>query len=314
MNQAINYLYANIDLSQLTYEIIRYNDNLKVLLNKQYYLSYNYSGKNYFLIFFDDKIYFIDRTTLNFNKNNLRDLSKISYKCIQCKTNEIPNNTIIDGIYVIKKNGDNAFIINDIYTYNNINLMKENIKKKIEKYNFIINNTFTIDKNTELNLSINNQYDLIDIDFLILNKTNNTYHIRGLCFNPEFSGKKYIFVDELKMDQKLEPFVKLKVEPKAQPKTESKAESKDELNTKPLVEQMTELKIDVNEEHIFEMEKTNVFDIYKLYNNKLYIGIALIQTLKESKYFNDLYMSNMNNKQIKCKFNTKFKKWQPIIK
>lgn len=307
--QVIDYLYANIDLSQLTYEIIKYNDNLKILLNKQYYLSYNYSGKNYFLIFYDDKIYFIDRTTLNFNKNNLKDLSKISYKCIKTTntTINIPNNTIIDGIYVIKKNGENAFIINDIYTYNDTNLMKENIKKKMEKYNFIINNTYKIDNNTKLNILINNQYDLIDIDFLILNKTNNNYHIRGLCFNPEFTGKKYIFVDELKTE--------LKIEPKTQSKTESKIETKTELK----IESKTELKIeqtdiDINDEHIFEMEKTNVFDIYKLYNNKLYIGIALIQTIKESKYFNELYMVNTNNKQIRCKFNTKFKKWQPIIK
>ena len=57
-------------------------------------------------------------------------------------------------------------------------------------------------------------------------------------------------------------------------------------------------------------------DVYWVYNihNMQKCGIARIKTLDESKYIRNLFENNNDYIKIKCKWNSEFNKWQPIIK
>ena len=58
---------------------------------------------------------------------------------------------------------------------------------------------------------------------------------------------------------------------------------------------------------------SDVYWVYEINNWKKY-GIARIKTLEESKYIRNLFEKNSNDYiKIKCKWNSEFNKWQPII-
>ena len=83
----------------------------------------------------------------------------------------------------------------------------------------------------------------------------------------------------------------------------------------------TTIKFNKNNEKIFIenqikefiIQKTNTVEVYNLLNlNNEFDSITCINSLKISLFIRKL-LKNNNNVKIKCKYNTFFKSWIPII-
>ena len=62
------------------------------------------------------------------------------------------------------------------------------------------------------------------------------------------------------------------------------------------------------------LKLSNYSDVYWVYDtNWKKCGIARIKTLEESEYIRNLFNNNNEHIKIKCKWNSEFNKWQPII-
>jgi len=62
------------------------------------------------------------------------------------------------------------------------------------------------------------------------------------------------------------------------------------------------------------LKSSNYSDVYWVYNKDWKkCGIARIKTLEESEYIRKLF-NNKSHIQIKCKWNSEFNKWQPLIR
>ncbi len=66
-----------------------------------------------------------------------------------------------------------------------------------------------------------------------------------------------------------------------------------------------------NEIILAELHKTDKPDVYQIYYDSEYLGIALIRTLKLSRDLFKLF-KNKEKYNVECKFNEKFEKWEPI--
>ena len=64
------------------------------------------------------------------------------------------------------------------------------------------------------------------------------------------------------------------------------------------------------------IQKTLKRDVYELYlqgpNNIVKQGIACVPNLKCSQMLRDLFNQSNDELIVECKFNPKFKKWEPI--
>jgi hypothetical protein len=63
----------------------------------------------------------------------------------------------------------------------------------------------------------------------------------------------------------------------------------------------------------FEIKKSNLPDIYELYNDETKIGIASIPTISISNMCNKVFSENKNRRIFfNCKYNSIFDKWEPL--
>ena len=81
--------------------------------------------------------------------------------------------------------------------------------------------------------------------------------------------------------------------------------------------ELKQKKKDTSSTLIFKIQKTLKRDVYDLYlqgpNNIVKHGIACVPNLKCSQMLRELF-NNFEDINIECKYNHKFKKWQPIKK
>lgn len=64
---------------------------------------------------------------------------------------------------------------------------------------------------------------------------------------------------------------------------------------------------------VFEMKKGDDVDIYELFENNKYVGVAAVNSLKISKFCRSLF-NNRDKVMVKCKYNNDFNKWIPVNK
>lgn len=71
-----------------------------------------------------------------------------------------------------------------------------------------------------------------------------------------------------------------------------------------------------NNELIFKITKTNKPEIYELYlkstDTNVKIGYCYVKNIKMSNYLNNLFINSDSNVNVLCKYNTYFKKWEPL--
>jgi hypothetical protein len=195
----IEYIYTKIDLQKYKFRLLEYTDDLKHLEKVNYNISSNYYGLNCLLVFLkiQDKYYsvLLDKKTLTYNKENLK-IDDITFTPARISMPEsIYKGTILDGIVL---SSNKTFIINDMYVFRGDSSIHDKIKYKlinIDKFLTIQKINQNTDNNIEL--VVNPIYDINNIRGLIYNIIPNakyTNYIKGVCFNPEISGIKLIYL------------------------------------------------------------------------------------------------------------------------
>lgn len=285
-NITMKHKYANI-----------INKNTLQYLSKQPHLiSIKTGGSNYFLFLTKlentNVCLFIDRKVKQ--GYTLPRIISTKFKF----NDDLFNDTLMDG-ELVKDNDNNwMFIISNIIVY----------KTKIINYNIV-------DKTNLLYNILKNEYNkdtILDICPLFIKKLfkyneynklitmyipNLKYSIRGLYFNTlnsKHSNHLFMYPSNNNDSKNFKKFKKINKSP----------EEKQEQN---------EVILDKN----FVIKNTEQPDIYHLYVMKdgiiTYYSIALIQKLKTSKILKKWFNDNTNTSCIvKCKYNTKFSKWEVL--
>ena len=330
----IDYIYSNINISKFKYKLLENSSDLANFQESQkFYISANFSGSNYLLVFCKIKnksySFMIDRKTLSFNSEQIK-YEGVNIIPVNIKLeNSIYDGTIIDGIYIKHdKKKEKFFVITDLYMFRGVTTEKDKINMKLLNIETYLD--YNMKSCQNLILTINKLYELENIDKLVNNdiKKTHDFHVRGLSFYPEISGTKLIYVFNDDKDKKVlnknnnnDSEVYLKEKKIVNTNNVTNQESK---KTKIKYSIKSEFK---NEEIIFvlELKKTEISDVYKLFaveevkkedkkilkNKKM--GIAYIPTKDISLKCKDIFNKNINGRALfKCKFDDNKNKWIPL--
>jgi hypothetical protein len=303
----IDYLYNKLELYNYRFIILENEETLNKLSENEHYVSPNYKGYNYLLLFLkiNNKKYniIINKKKLSYQKNKLEiNNLNIASLYIDCP-DEFYNGTILDGklISPYSNNNNYIFLITDYYY-----LMDDTIDKYIkmdiiDKLNHI-NNIIKNIKTKHFDILINKLYTYYNIEHLIKNELPNIkIPILGIIFYPKKSGIQILFNENNKETIII-----------------NNNETIDN-NSINIIQDF--LNIIKNRNYVYEnskeyknlwLIKTNTTDVYYVHDNlnNDKIGIALIPNIKTSHMCFDL----INDKPVKfkCIYNNEFNKWQPI--
>ena len=228
-------------------------------------------------------------------------------------------NTLLDGEMVKCKDNSWTFLINDIICYEGIYLNRKILPERLKIIYNLLENQYTPDETMDLcNYKVKNYFNMykesIENIMELSNKLN--YTCSGI----------YIWPYDIKYKPKLYNFDETSVINVVR-KTKDITEFKSMETDKPMakvdiakVETETEI-VNVlnNEEKILYIVKTIEPDIYNVYDNedvlnKPKIGIALVQTLSDSKLLRNEFRDKnaITNIKFVCVFVEKFKKWRAL--
>jgi hypothetical protein len=326
----VKYLFDSIDdLSKYRYDILNRNEDLNKLLNTKYYVSPNYFGKNAFLIFtkINEKFYsvVIERNTLKFDISKI-DIERVKIIHVNVDVDtSLFDGTILDGIYN-NRDGKHSFIITDVFKYKNCNYLSNKLDIKLTEIKLYLDNIpkFTnekihVNRRYNLTLKMNQYYELSNIRELIEKKI----YCRGLCFMPEITGTKLIYVMN-DNDKNFTPGKKNIVPSNI--RENNKIQRTSSSNTKNKIINVTY--ISKTTEAIYanlQMKATDIPDNYKMYafenierdgrirKKKFQMDIAYIPNMKKSKWCREITGNTSNGVvMVNCLWNNNKKKWEPM--
>ena len=334
--QLIKYIFDTIDIQKYKYEIIAsQNDLEKISLNKISFVSPNFIGKNCFLVFtkLGSNFYsfIVDKKQLSYSFDKL-NFSKIDV--IQCNAlvdTQLFDGTIFDGIYYTKNNINHKYIISDVYQFRGNDYSNIRIDLKLYEINEYLNaiknihNNYqkSFNTNISIELTVNNIRKIAFIEDIVaeINTPVNGVQIRGLCFYPEKSSIKLLFmfnktpVHKNNIQQIVNPCVNTIVTKKTQEIKHSKctqhsvfiAKSEDPIYA------------------ILEMKPTDTVDIYNLYAvekvhvngetklRKKKMDIAFIPSIDKSIWCRKIITESPSSTVfVKCIWRNNKNKWEPI--
>ena len=207
--ELIKYIYSTVDIAQFKFDIIRYEQQLSKFVSGTYYVSPNYSGKNSFLVFTKLKTkyysFMIDRRQLSYSLDKVKMDEVFVNHCNVDVDLAIYDGTILDGVYV-RRGNQHEFIVTDVYAFKGTDYTNNKLNHKLfelEMYFDNINSQIRhirdrINAKINLELKINKLHKITDIKQFLdtnLKDIEKSYQIRGVCFYPEQSGTKLIFLD-----------------------------------------------------------------------------------------------------------------------
>ena len=230
-------------------------------------------------------------------------------------------NTLLDGEMVKCKDNSWTFLINDIICYEGMYLNRKMLPDRLKILYNMLETQYTPDKMIDVcNYKVKSYFKMFkeSIENIMELSSNLNYTCRGI----------YIYPYDIKYKPKLYNFNEssvINVVRKTKDITEFK--TKDSVtDIVPLtitdtdtVQDTKELNALNNEENILYIVKTNEPDIYNVYDNedvhnKPAIGIALVQTLSDSKLLREAFRDKnaITNIKFVCVFVEKFKKWRAM--
>lgn len=337
----IDYLYNKIEINDHKYTIIKNFADICDLKTKKYYISSNSCGINSFIIFLkkDNNYYsyIIDRRSISYNRQSLKK-SSVRIKEIKLAVDlKIYDGTILDGIIIDndnnilssktnKINNKITFMITDVLILAGKSLLTMDYKKKMHTNSLLFQRIIELNnENNNIEVIISKPYELNQFQTMFKESINNNiknFNIKGITFYPVNSGNKLIYIFD-KQDEKIRNDLLNGI------KTVNNI---DQQNTKllDLIDKKRIYKFELlNPECIddiilnFEVVKTNISDVYKLYSIfhgvingsdkyvKRKIGSAYIPTyilsIKCKTYF-----LNKDSIIMTCKFNSYKNKWIPL--
>ena len=309
-SKVIDYLYSTLNLSKYRYVMLNNIQKLQFLQENEHFVSPNYKGHNYFLIFMiiQNKSYcvLIDRKKLSYHKNQL-DINNLAIIRIMVNTNNnIFSGTIFEG-KIIQKDQNNYFLIQDCFCLMNKKIIDMEINQKMLYLNNILNaNLSGTSVCSNFVFKINTLYKYCEIEKLV-NEIIPSCGIlsNGLIFYPKLSGIIVLFVE--KKIEKINIDVNQNCEEKVELRSFDLV-----FNFKDFLTQRTYSYEKEGKKKIFWIKKTDIPDVYNLYEDKNQPknGIAHIPNLKISHYC----LNNIGNELVQCNciYNNKFQKWIPL--
>jgi hypothetical protein len=226
-------------------------------------------------------------------------------------------NTLLDGEMVKCKDNRWTFLINDIICYEGIYLNKKILPERLKIIYNLLEYQYTQDETMDLcNYKVKSYFNMykesIENIMELSNKLN--YTCRGI----------YIWPYDIKYKPKLYNFDEtsvINVVRKTKDITEFKSMETDKTVANTDIAKVETEIVNVlnNEEKILYIVKTIEPDIYNVYDNedvlnKPKIGIALVQTLSDSKLLRNEFRDKnaITNIKFVCVFVEKFKKWRAL--
>ncbi len=347
----LDFLYNKIEVNEHKYTIIKNISDVYDLKSKKYYVSGNSCGINSFLIFMKKDgnyySYIVDRRSISYNRQTLK---KSSVRISEIKLSvdlKLYDGTIMDGIIidndvniVSNKNNKNnkiSFMVSDVFMFSGKSMITMDYKQKMYFVSLMmkkmLDTTNSINNTAEIIISRPYELNQIKDMFLEINSNLKNHNIKGITFYPQHSSNKLIYI----FDKQDEQFKNNLLFGSSNIKYDSDInKDKDEIDSNTAVSGGTERRMILDKKIIFkfelinpeciddiilnfEMIKTNIPDVYKLYSifdkNKTFIkrkiGIAYIPTYILSITCKT-YFLNTDSIIISCKFNTYKNKWIPI--
>ena len=233
-------------------------------------------------------------------------------------------NTLLDGEMVKCKDNTWSFLINDIICYEGAYLNRKMLPERLKIIYNMLETQYTPDDTIDVcNYKVKTYFNMCKeaIESIMELSSNLNYTCRGIYICPydfKYKPKLYNF-DESSV---------INVVRKTKDITEFNSGTSLALSTAPMVA-ATAPKVPAlapttktlinNEEKILYIVKTNEPDIYNVYDNedvlnKPSIGIALVQTLSDSKLLRNSFRDKnaITNIKFACVFVDKFKKWRAV--
>jgi hypothetical protein len=200
--QYINHIFNSIDLSKFKYLSLELEEEFPRLLEKKYFISANFSGSNCLLVFtkIKDKYhqFLIDRKTLSYNSSKV-NLSQLKITPVNIKLDiniYKERGTIFDGIFITDKN-TKTFVITDVYMFKGQDESLTRIDNKLSSVMaYLSSNYNSNDKENTMTLTVNKLFKITQVEELIKKTIPKIkdFVIKGICFYPEKSGTKLIFM------------------------------------------------------------------------------------------------------------------------
>ena len=289
----IKYIHSKLEnLYKFSFKILNNISTLTYLQINKHFVSYNYKGYNYLLIFTiinnEKYILAVDRKKILFNQSQI-DINNLNiYKLEGIDIPEvIYDGTIFDGKLI----ENSIFLIHDCYYLMGKNILNINLDDKLNQINDILNNQL---KNKILNFEfkINKLYTYDDLKNLISNINNSKLQTNGLIFFPIISGKNILFIENNQNIKKNDNTTSID---KHEIIKNNSNINNNITNINNLIFNYTNyLKTkkyyyenNLNTKELF-LSKTDIPDVYDIYDNDIKLGIALIPNLKISHMCNTL--------------------------
>jgi hypothetical protein len=234
-------------------------------------------------------------------------------------------NTLLDGEMVKCKDNSWTFLINDIVCYEGAYLNRKMLPDRLKIIYNMLETQYTPDETIDVcNYKVKSYFNMYKeaIENIMELSSNLNYTCRGIYIWPydiKYKPKLYNFDESSVINvvrktkditefKSMEPVVAVAAAVSAVATIENIKDTKD----------ITQVEIN-NEEKILYIVKTNEPDIYNVYDNedvlnKPSIGIALVQTLSDSKLLRNSFRDKnaITNIKFACVYVDKFKKWRAV--
>jgi hypothetical protein len=234
-------------------------------------------------------------------------------------------NTLLDGEMVKCKDDSWTFLINDIVCYEGTYLNKKMLPDRLKIIYNLLEYQYTPDATIDVcKYKVKSYFHMYkeSIETIMELSSNLNYTCRGIYIYPydiKYKPKLYNFdessvINVVRKTKDITEFKSMETE-----KTD-KVIAKESINITATntVANATANELN-NEEKILYIVKTNEPDIYNLYDNedvlnKPSIGIALVQTLSDSKLLRNEFRDKnaITNIKFVCVYVEKFKKWRAL--
>lgn len=295
----IDYIFSLVDLSKYKYNMLENVSMLNFLKTNEHYVSPNYKGFNYFLLFYKfnntPHCVAIDKKNLTYSRQKI-DIKKvfiIKFKCMVSQS--ILRGSLFDA-KLITNGSSNVMLIKDCFHLMGNNIVDMEMSDKMIYIDNVISNQFQKDGCANFKIKINklHKYNMLReiVDNII---PKSEFEINGLMFCPPKSGVSYIYTEK-KQQEKINNIT---------------VESKSYNMIHEIKQFLMSRKYGYENEKkkIYYVEPTEITDVYNIIDNDERIGIAHIPDYKTSQYCRDNIKSRV---KCQCIYNKHFNKWVPI--
>lgn len=306
-SKIIDFLFNSLNLSNYRYVMLNHLDKLKYLKQNPHYVTPNYKGFNYLMLFMKiNKInhcVLIDKRKLSYHKEKI-DLKRVFIVKVKVFVSESIFRGSIFDCQLIRTPNQNLMLIKDCLKLMGNPLLDMEMNHKMTHLDNIINNQFNDMPSQNFIFKVNKLYKYKELNNLIKNIMEScSIPTQGLVFYPKYSGVTIVYIKKEKE--------KIGITSNNKP-----IENKSYDMIENLVEFLKNRSYSYENSKIKKklwLKKTDITDVYDVLEKEddKRLGIACIPNLKTSLYC----QKNIKDKPVQflCAYVNQFKKWLPLI-